>query len=234
MRMVVVLPAPLGPRKPTISPRSTSNVTRSMARTGPKYLVSLSTWIMVPSRGAGRGPEQARRAGVVTAAVYLSTPLTAGKFDTSRGAPESTFVWRGYGDCKRIGPEEGGRRPGACAESGVWLSPLAPVLGGEGLGAQPPPYPPALLPRVQGRGGPEEHSLRYLFAHPGGRRRAPRDRKPLPGGRRVALLRRRQHQPVGEAAHQVGDAEHRQQQPQKRQRQEHRVAGRRRVQRDAE
>src|SRR5581483_1434940 len=53
MRMVVVLPAPLGPRKPTISPRSTSKDTRSMAMTGPKYLVRLSTLIMISSRRNG-------------------------------------------------------------------------------------------------------------------------------------------------------------------------------------
>src|SRR5262245_36243824 len=53
---------------------------------------------------------------------------------------------------------------GACAESGVWLSPLAPVLGGEGPGVRGSCKPPH--PRVRGRGGPEGHSLRYLFAHP--------------------------------------------------------------------
>src|SRR5689334_19969828 len=46
MRMVVVLPAPLGPRKPTISPRATSKLMWSTASTGPKYLVRVSTWIM--------------------------------------------------------------------------------------------------------------------------------------------------------------------------------------------
>jgi hypothetical protein len=35
MRMVVVFPAPLGPRKPTIWPRSTLNDTSWMAVTGP-------------------------------------------------------------------------------------------------------------------------------------------------------------------------------------------------------
>ena len=37
--MVVVLPAPLGPRKPTISPRSTWKLMWSTASTGPKYFV---------------------------------------------------------------------------------------------------------------------------------------------------------------------------------------------------
>src|SRR3972149_2967535 len=38
MRMVVVLPAPLGPSRPKISPAYTSNETSSTARTGPKDL----------------------------------------------------------------------------------------------------------------------------------------------------------------------------------------------------
>src|SRR5262245_8166397 len=46
MRIVVVLPAPLSPRKPTISPFSTVKLTLSTARMGPKYLVRCSTWIM--------------------------------------------------------------------------------------------------------------------------------------------------------------------------------------------
>ena len=49
IRMVVVLPAPLGPRKPTISPRATSKLTRSMAMTGPKYLLRSWTLIIAPS-----------------------------------------------------------------------------------------------------------------------------------------------------------------------------------------
>ena len=36
MRMVVDLPAPLGPRKPSTSPRSTENETSSTARLVPK------------------------------------------------------------------------------------------------------------------------------------------------------------------------------------------------------
>src|SRR5262249_10521983 len=44
--MVVVLPAPLGPRNPTTSPRSTSKLRRSMAMTGPKYLLRFWTLIL--------------------------------------------------------------------------------------------------------------------------------------------------------------------------------------------
>src|SRR4051794_33195419 len=47
MRMVVVLPAPLGPRNPTISFSVTWKLTWSTAWIGPKYLVRFSTWIML-------------------------------------------------------------------------------------------------------------------------------------------------------------------------------------------
>ena len=41
--MMVVLPAPLLPSRPTISPFSTWKVTSLTASTGPKYLVRCST-----------------------------------------------------------------------------------------------------------------------------------------------------------------------------------------------
>src|SRR5262245_46295160 len=46
IRIVVVFPAPLGPRKPTTSPFSTLKLTLSTATTEPKYLVSFLTWII--------------------------------------------------------------------------------------------------------------------------------------------------------------------------------------------
>src|SRR5438876_11036961 len=46
MRMVVVLPAPFGPRKPRISPFWTSNVTSLMATRGPNAFVKCSAWII--------------------------------------------------------------------------------------------------------------------------------------------------------------------------------------------
>src|SRR5689334_6994875 len=52
MRMVVVLPAPLGPRKPWISPGSTERLTPSTAVNDPYLLTSASTAIM-PSGGLG-------------------------------------------------------------------------------------------------------------------------------------------------------------------------------------
>src|SRR5256885_16975046 len=46
MRMLVDLPAPFGPRKPSTSPCSTENETPSTARLGPKVLTRFSTLIM--------------------------------------------------------------------------------------------------------------------------------------------------------------------------------------------
>jgi hypothetical protein len=46
MRMVVDLPAPFGPRKPSTSPRSTENEMPSTARLAPKVLTRFSILIM--------------------------------------------------------------------------------------------------------------------------------------------------------------------------------------------
>ena len=56
MRRVVVLPAPLGPRKPVTSPGSTANDTSVTARTGPKRLVSPTASTRTPSRAPGPDP----------------------------------------------------------------------------------------------------------------------------------------------------------------------------------
>src|ERR1700704_2814048 len=48
MRIVVDLPAPLGPRNPSTSPLATSKETPSTARFGPKDLLRFSTLITVP------------------------------------------------------------------------------------------------------------------------------------------------------------------------------------------
>ena len=45
MRMVELLPAPLGPRKPKASPRRTSKSTASTAVNDPKRLVSPRAWM---------------------------------------------------------------------------------------------------------------------------------------------------------------------------------------------
>src|SRR3972149_895469 len=50
IRIVVVFPAPLGPRKPTTPPFSMLKETSRMAVTGPYCLVSRSTWI-IPRSG---------------------------------------------------------------------------------------------------------------------------------------------------------------------------------------
>src|SRR6185503_19406794 len=51
IRMVVDLPAPFGPRKPRISPRSTENVTPATARFVPKCFSRFSTLIIVTPVG---------------------------------------------------------------------------------------------------------------------------------------------------------------------------------------
>lgn len=57
MRIVVVLPAPLGPRKPVTTPGSTAKLTESTAVTSPNRLVRPVTSIPYaftgPSPGAG-------------------------------------------------------------------------------------------------------------------------------------------------------------------------------------
>src|SRR5262245_47164461 len=50
MRMVVDLPAPFGPRKPSTSPRSTVNDTSFTASFGPKLFTRFSTLIIPPPR----------------------------------------------------------------------------------------------------------------------------------------------------------------------------------------
>jgi hypothetical protein len=51
MRSVVVLPAPFGPRKPTIRPGSTVNDRSSTARVSPNRFVSPETSIAVTAGG---------------------------------------------------------------------------------------------------------------------------------------------------------------------------------------
>src|SRR5271156_6476562 len=55
MRMVVDLPAPLGPRNPKISPGATSMETLSTATKSPNFLTRLSMWTAGPSRLGSTG-----------------------------------------------------------------------------------------------------------------------------------------------------------------------------------
>src|ERR1700751_1696370 len=59
MLIVVVLPAPLGPRKPNTSPVATSKLTPRTACTSPKFLIRLSTTIagVAPGADAAAAPE---------------------------------------------------------------------------------------------------------------------------------------------------------------------------------
>src|SRR6516162_5635979 len=55
IRTVVVLPAPLGPRKPNTSPRATLNDTLATALREPKFLVRWLTSIAAAPASAGAG-----------------------------------------------------------------------------------------------------------------------------------------------------------------------------------
>src|SRR5260370_25245263 len=92
MRMVVVLPAPLGPRNPKTSPSATLNEISWSARTAPKLLERRSTSIMAAmlspgeykrawGAGVGAVSHAGRRAGFRGAASYLGPP-----HDERRGA----------------------------------------------------------------------------------------------------------------------------------------------------
>src|SRR6185503_20058470 len=64
MRMVVVLPAPLGPRKPWISPAATSRLTPSTAVKSPYFLTRFSTRIIgLPRRPRPAAASAAAPAG---------------------------------------------------------------------------------------------------------------------------------------------------------------------------
>ncbi len=54
MRMVLVLPAPFGPRKPNASPVRTSKSTASTAVKSPKRFVSWRAWTRTSSDGGIR------------------------------------------------------------------------------------------------------------------------------------------------------------------------------------
>src|SRR5262245_49504378 len=99
MRMVVVLPAPLRPRKPTISPLATLKLMLSTATTGPKYLVSLLTSIIaVPPGGTG-----------VTPFLHAITGHDGGKFSQPRpGGPRKQGTPLGVGPASRAGPWRSG------------------------------------------------------------------------------------------------------------------------------
>src|SRR5512133_1246835 len=67
MRIVVDLPAPLGPRKPKISPRVTENEIPATARNAPKRFSRLCTSTTVSAAGGGvrRGGDAGAEDGVV-------------------------------------------------------------------------------------------------------------------------------------------------------------------------
>src|SRR5262245_35500704 len=92
--MVVVLPAPLGPRKPTTSPLSTSKLTRSMARTGPKYFVSCLTSIMLIRGPRGTKPGQGGERNLFRSTI-LSLRPAAQRRSPSLKTTGKTRCWEG-------------------------------------------------------------------------------------------------------------------------------------------
>src|SRR6266850_7500908 len=67
IRMVVDLPAPLGPRNPTISPGATLNDTSRIAVTGPYCLVRFWTSIIRPTTNYTAGDEEGNVTGMMAA-----------------------------------------------------------------------------------------------------------------------------------------------------------------------
>src|SRR3989454_2798 len=124
MRMVVVLPAPFGPRKPTISPASTRNEMPRTASTAPKLLLrsrtSIIAWPM-PLPGISNPGEQLRDELVQVR-------------ETAGGAGEVVVegeVAR-QGDGARAGGERGAERPrggGAAPAQGGFVARRLPRPG---------------------------------------------------------------------------------------------------------
>src|SRR6266567_305947 len=87
IRMVVDLPAPLGPRNPSTSPRSTENETPSTARFVPKNFAKFSTLIIL-TRTSGGNSASGRRCKQVFSAKIGAEPRQSplnryGEFDIS-------------------------------------------------------------------------------------------------------------------------------------------------------
>src|SRR5262249_9441473 len=102
MRMVVVLPAPLRPRKPTTCPRSTSKLTSSSARTGPQYLVTRSAGIIMARVRCPVGSEErgwCRQRPAPAPHLYTYAACAAVVLIAAVGY-EDFFVGRGSADCK--------------------------------------------------------------------------------------------------------------------------------------
>src|SRR5262245_23367100 len=116
MRMMVVLPAPLLPRRPTISSRSTWKLTLLTAQTGPKFFVRFSTWIMFASPSClSSSPEQnycCRRTLLVGQASLL-----ARKQKASRDACPTTYTNLSSWMVLRCHAPDGSPRPAAHHEA---------------------------------------------------------------------------------------------------------------------
>ena len=74
IRMVVDLPAPLGPRKPSTSPFSTEKETRLTATFDPKVLVRLSTFIIPVSSTSSAIPAVTKASSFIHSRVKYQLP----------------------------------------------------------------------------------------------------------------------------------------------------------------
>src|ERR1700756_1806328 len=111
MRMVVVLPAPLGPRKPVTTPGSIEQVRPSTARLLPKTLVSPANSIIVPILSLRGGVRLHRgRSGVCG----LRGGGQAGGRVLCRGPVDRSRQLRSAADCASAagGPPAVGQRGG--------------------------------------------------------------------------------------------------------------------------
>src|SRR4029453_13794065 len=154
MRRVVVLPAPLGPRKPTTVPWSTSKLRSSTATTSPKRLVSPS---MVMTAMASSLPPAGLlvEADHVKGAEHSSTVRSGGGW--GRGPLADISLWGA-----RRGPAHGVGRAPAASRTATAEDPRARWRTGEPPRPTPWPGGGSLPGPGCGRSGPA--------GPPGGRR----------------------------------------------------------------
>src|SRR4051794_41900971 len=135
--MVVVLPAPLGPRKPVTDPGSTVNERSETARTGPNALLSSRT-------STRTGPAVI----VLPIEMGLSCRSAAGGRPSKRTGAVRRRGLRGPGRHRAApGGRRGGGGPGGGARGGPAAFPAPPAPFGAGGGPPPAPQTGAGAPR---------------------------------------------------------------------------------------
>src|ERR1051325_2164340 len=99
MRMVVDLPAPFGPRKPSTSPRSTRNEMPSTARFGPNVFTKFS--IVIMGLALRESPD---RASYFSAIIAALAPDSGARFSHKPGD-------QNHASLKKIAPLNPGQGP---------------------------------------------------------------------------------------------------------------------------